>query len=189
MPDESLLSLFDGYLTAAPVISPEEGSYEHITEVTIASQDTVYYTTDGSVPTTESDLYEDVIRLESGSWIVQAIAVDDAGRCSLVAAVSYVINLSVPAGVVITPSGGSFTEAVSVTLSAEEGCTIYYAWDAASSDQLTNIYSEPIRIPEGNHILSAVAVSADGIMSDISSRSFIYLPEETVNEDTDTAEE
>ena len=174
-PSDEILALFDGYLTAAPEITPEEGTYEHNTEVTIESDDTVYYTTDGSTPTTSSDVYEESFELESGTWTVSAIAVDEDGRSSLVSTATYVIDPQAPSSVTFSPSGGSYDSVISITLSADEGCTIYYAWDTTNSYEITTEYTGAIKIIEGNHILSAIAVSEDGIESEVSSKSFIYI--------------
>ena len=176
--DESLLVLFADVLTASPEISPEGGTYEHNTEVTITSDLTVYYTTDGSEPTTASEVYGEAILLESGTWTVTAVAVDEEGKRSLMVSASYVIDPDAPSAVSFSPSGGTYTEEIGITLSSDEGCTIYYAWDTTDQEDLTTEYTGEITIPEGNHILSAIALSEDGIYSAVSSRSYIYFPDE-----------
>ena len=184
VPDETLLTLFEGYLVALPDISPDEGTYEHNTEISISAEEnlTVYYTTDGSTPSEASDVYTQAFELESGTWTVSAIAVDENGNRSLIMQAVYVIDPQQPSAVSISPAGGTYTEEISITLTADEGCTIYYGWDTQLLSEMSE-YTKSITIPEGNHILCAIAVSEDGIESDLSSKSFIYLPA-----DEDTAE-
>lgn len=189
VPDEDLLTLFEGYLTAEPVISPQADTYTTVTQITITSDDTVYYTTDGSTPTTDSLLYTEPFELEEGSWVIRAAAYDAQGHASLTVSAIYTIAYEVPEAVSISPAGGSYTQSVEIVLTAEDGCTIFYGWDTTDISELTTVYSGSLWIPEGNHILSAVAVSPEGVYSEISSRSFIYLPEEETDTVSDTAQE
>lgn len=87
----------------APVFSPEAGTYSGSVEVSLTAQDglAIYYTTDGSEPTTASAVYESPFTLTETAT-VQAIAVDAEGNASEVASAEYVIRqpLDVPEGCV-----------------------------------------------------------------------------------------
>ncbi len=78
-----------------PVFSPKSGSYtgsKDSVKVTIAGYTgdcTVYYTTDGSTPTQDSEVYTDPIILEAGSTTIKAMAVNEKGLASNIATATY----------------------------------------------------------------------------------------------------
>ena len=73
----------------APVISPESGTYTETTYITISAESgaKIYYTTDGTTPTTESNLYTGQFEMERGSTVVSAIAVKNGISSSATTAV------------------------------------------------------------------------------------------------------
>lgn len=78
---------------STPVFSLASGTYDCNQSVTISSTAgaTIYYTTDGSDPTTSSDVYSGAIVLEDeGNYTIKAIAVNDYGTSS-VATAEYTI--------------------------------------------------------------------------------------------------
>ena len=78
---------------STPVFSLASGTYDTNQSVTISSTAgaTVYYTTDGSDPTTSSAVYSGAIALEDeGNYTIKAIAVNDYGTSS-VATAEYTI--------------------------------------------------------------------------------------------------
>ena len=78
----------------APTFSPAAGSYNSNQSVTLActtSGATIYYTTDGSEPTTSSTVYNSAIALDSeGTTTIKAIAVKN-GYTSTVSGATYTI--------------------------------------------------------------------------------------------------
>jgi hypothetical protein len=84
-------------LAATPTISPLSGTYLDPQEVTIettTSGSTIYYTTDGSMPTTESTLYEGPFMIYEDTT-VQAIATHPDFSNSEIASCAYEIVNSV----------------------------------------------------------------------------------------------
>lgn len=77
----------------APVFTPKQGTYMDKVSVSIAAAEglKVYYTLDGSEPTTASTLYEAAFDLTE-TTTVMAIAVDAEGNASPVAKVMYTIK-------------------------------------------------------------------------------------------------
>lgn len=77
----------------APVFTPKEGTYMDKVSVSIAAAEglKIYYTLDGSEPTTASTLYEAAFDLTE-TTIVMAIAVDAEGNASPVAKAMYTIK-------------------------------------------------------------------------------------------------
>ncbi len=80
--------------TATPVFSPAGGTYSTAQTVTITDSTagaTIYFTTDGSTPTTSSAKYTAALAIGS-SGTVKAIASSSGNNNSAVAAASYVIS-------------------------------------------------------------------------------------------------
>lgn len=88
---------------AEPTFSPEAGGYNNSVEVSLSAAEglTVYYTTDGTEPTTASTLYEAPFTLTE-TTTVKAIAVDAEGNVSDVVSATYTVRqpLDVPEGCV-----------------------------------------------------------------------------------------
>lgn len=132
--------------------------------VTLTAQEgAIYYTTDGSTPTTASAVYNGPIDVsaESGT-VLRAIAVVDGKAASNVAEFRYTRAGQVGAPVFSIPSGEIETgTAVSIT-SATEGAVIYYSTDGTepSSSNLKELamYVAPITITRAVTI-KAIAVS------------------------------
>ncbi len=83
---------------AAPTFSPAAGTYTSVQTVTISdsmADATIYYTTDGSTPTTSSTKYTASITVSSTETI-KAIATVSGYSNSTVASATYTINLPAP---------------------------------------------------------------------------------------------
>ncbi len=95
--------------TPAVTFSPTPGTYGSTQQVNLAGTDTsanIYYTTDGSTPTSSSSLYSGPITA-NGSTTIHAIAIDPGLQNSNVSTGSYVIQA--PGSSVIFGSGFSVT--------------------------------------------------------------------------------
>lgn len=189
--DNTLQKLFDSYLVDVPVINIPGGEYKEPLklEFTIKRGLHVYYTLDGSAPTLESTLYEKLFEIEEeGTTTLQAISVDENGNISEILRVEYTLAFETPDKPRANPDGGNFTEPTKIKLTSQSGTTIYYTWDSTMPDKNSSVYSEPIEVPEGNSILTAVAISdSTKKKSDVMKANFIYYP--TTTEDTPVLEE
>ncbi len=120
-----------------PVISPASCSYSQQMTVSIAGQEpnsTIYYTLDGTDPTTKSAVYKEPFTITS-TTVVKAIAVKD-GLTSGVAAALYTeiqpeyIDLELPSGTLWA------TYNVGATMLEEFGN--YYAWGETATKEHYN---------------------------------------------------
>lgn len=133
----------------------------------------VYYTTDGTNPTTGSHKGSTVtLSGEPGAnVIVKAIAAPE-GTSQISAAATFTYQImgksKVPQASV--PSGAVFTETGSVTLSAESG-NIYYTLDGSVPTSGSSLYKEPISITK-SVVLKAITVTDELDQSDVS--TYIY---------------
>jgi hypothetical protein len=107
--------------TPAPVLSLASGSYSVAQRLTITDSltgSTIYYTTDGTTPTTSSTEYTGPITVSSTETI-EAIAARSGYSISAVTTATYTINTTVP-GFTLSASPVS----VSVPLGGSATCTI-----------------------------------------------------------------
>ena len=151
--------------TATPVILPSAGTYTYIPTLVIEDATpgaAIYYTTDGTPPTTSSKLYSSSTPLSvSQSEMVNAIAVNPTGSGpSAVASASYTINLPPAPTPVLTPGAGAFTSGQSVTITdSAPGATIYYTTDGTTPTTSSTPYTgTPIAVTS-SETLNAVAIS------------------------------
>ncbi len=106
----------------SPTFSPPSGTYNSIQSVTISDStldSTIYYTTDGSAPTTSSLRYGGGIAV-NGSETIKAIAVAPGFSNSSIASADFTINTPdfslTPAFANLTvPPGGQRTEVITIT--------------------------------------------------------------------------
>ena len=107
------------YKVATPSIENTEASVISISTATSGA--TIYYTTDGSTPTTSSIQYTEPVTITASSVTIKAIAVKDGMINSAVSTESFAFACATP-----TISFDNTTN--TVTIASETGSTIYYAY-------------------------------------------------------------
>ncbi|MCP4377572.1 MAG: hypothetical protein GY794_15515, partial [bacterium] len=128
----------------APVISPASGSYFGSVDVSITAEPdaTIYYTTDGSVPTTLSSLYTGSFLLTLDTT-VQAIAVLSGRSDSPVSSANYVVSLDLLAPT-IDPASGTYLDLVTVSMTpGVSGALVYYTTDGSVPTTSSIVYTGP----------------------------------------------
>jgi LysM repeat protein len=119
---------------------------------------TIYYTTNGSTPTTSSIVYSGAITV-SATEMLEAIAVEAAYSSSVVATAAYTIAPVLPTPT-FSPVAGTYTASQLVTISdATAGMTIYYTTNGATPTTSSTVYSGPITV-SATGTLAAIAVEA-----------------------------
>jgi hypothetical protein len=136
--------------TSAPLMTPvataEGYGFASSVQVTLgatAVESTIYYTTDGTTPTTASKTYAGPITLShSGSVIAFAAA---AGKPNSDAVEGNYFQLPAPT---ISPDGGSFTKPQSVLLTLPVLGGIFYTLDGSDpcTSNTAGIFDEPIAV-------------------------------------------
>jgi len=148
---------------SGPTFTPPPGIYTSAQSVTLADSTagaTIYYTTDGSTPTTSSAVYSSPITVTNAKTTIQAIATASGYTTSTVTAGMYDIQLPAVATPAISPAGGTFTTAQTVTLSdTAPGATIYYTTNGSTPTTSSTRYSAPFTVSApGMTIVNAIAV-------------------------------
>ena len=159
--------------TAAPVMNPPAGSYSGSVSVTMSSPTpnaTIYYTTDGSAPSTASNLYSAAVTL-TVTTTVNAIAIANGSIQSTESTAAYVIA-SQTALPNFSPAAGTYVSAQSVTLTDDtSGAVIYYTTNNTTPTHSSAIYSSPIAVSSTTTI-QAIASSTGLSYSPVVSGTF-----------------
>ena len=159
---------------ATPTFSPAAGTYTSAQSVTISSTTsgaTIYYTTDGSTPTTSSSVYSSAISVSSTTTI-KAMAVKSGYTNSEVATATYTINLPQAATPTFSPAAGTYTSAQSVTISSTtSGATIYYTTDGSTPTTSSSVYSSAISVSSTTTI-KAIAVLSGYTNSEVATATY-----------------
>jgi hypothetical protein len=151
--------------TAAPVIAPATGTYN--VEQTVALSTTtsgaqIYFTVDGSEPTSASTLYQGPFSL-SHSAVIKAMAVRSGWHPS--ATVTSAITLQA-APVALAPGTGTFTSEPLVTMHTSTGnAVIRYTTDGSLVNATSPIYGGPLTV-SASAIVRAAAFRPGFLPSD-----------------------
>lgn len=138
-------------LAGKPAFNPAAGTYPVSQAVTISSATpsaTIYYTTNGTSPTTGSTKYTGAITVQATETI-SAIAAAKGLTNSSVASAAYTINLPAAATPTFTPAGGTYTTLQTVTIkSATANATIVYTTDGSdpTTSATRTVYTVPITV-------------------------------------------
>ncbi|MBQ8171088.1 MAG: chitobiase/beta-hexosaminidase C-terminal domain-containing protein [Oscillospiraceae bacterium] len=140
----------DLHTVKSPVISPATSIYYNSQTVVITcatKEATIHYTTDGSVPTSESPVYTGPFEI-TATTIVKAVAVADDMYDSAVVTETLTREFYTVETPVITPADGSeFVLSQTVTIScATEGATIYYTTDGTMPTIKSEKYTKPFTV-------------------------------------------
>ena len=154
-----------------PTFSVSGGTYYNTQSVELSTTSTgaiIYYTTDGSTPTTDSSVYSTGITIDKTTTL-KAIAVKN-DNSSEIAEATYTLKTATPS---FSPIGGTYNTSQSVTLSTQpSGATIYYTLDGSDPTTDSDVYSSSLDIIETTTI-KAMAVYGEFEQSDIASAVFI----------------
>ena len=162
---------------ATPTFSPAAGTYTSAQNVTIScatSGATIYYTTDGSNPTTSSTIYTGAINVPLGTTkTIKAIAVATNYLTSSMATATYTVSNPVAAPT-FSPAAGTYTTAQNITMSTSTtGATIYYTTDGSTPTMSSTQYRGAITVnASGATTVKAIAVKSGYTDSSVSTATY-----------------
>ena len=177
---------------STPVASVESGTVALGTGITLATETEgadIYYTTDGSNPTTQSTLYSEPIIINDDTTI-KAFAVKEGMNESGTAEFTYTAqSAEAPAASI---SSGAVELGTVITLATEtNGADIYYTTDGSTPTEESTLYEENITVNE-NTAIKAISVKEGMKNSKISVFEYIVIDgvkTEILNEDFETEPE
>jgi hypothetical protein len=161
---------------ATPTFAPPAGTYATAQSVTIATTTTgaaIYYTTDGTDPTTASALYSAPVAV-AASGTLKAVATLAGYTNSAIAAAAYVIGGTTPqaAAPTFSPAAGAYATAQSVTIaSTTPGAVIHYTADGSTPTAASTTYTAPVNVA-ATGTLKAIATAAGFTPSAVSSATY-----------------
>ncbi len=127
--DDSDISTFSyNFKTYTPVINPTGGLFsddQSVTMTCLNENSTIFFTTDGTVPTSSSTPYTGPFTISENTTI-KAIGSCTGITDSDVLEQHYTIRTDLPQFSVL---GGTYNSAINVTITSSEGSTIYYTID------------------------------------------------------------
>ncbi len=165
---------------AMPAFSPAAGTYTTTQTVTISDATPgalIYYTIDGTNPTTSSAKYTGPITVSS-TQTIHAIAAASSYSNSAVASAMYTIqlNAAMPA---FSPAAGTYTTTQTVTISdATPGALIYYTIDGTNPTTSSAKYTGPITV-SSTQTIHAIAAASSYSNSAVASATYIIQPPPT----------
>ena len=114
----------------------------------------IYYTTNGSVPTTSSTKYSSSGINLTNTATIKAIAVKSGLAQSGVMSKKITVNQTAVPSISSTISADAFY----VTISGEKGAKIYYTIDGSTPTKASQVYNGQIRITDSRVTVKAIAV-------------------------------
>ena len=150
---------------ATPIFTPAEGTYisEQSVTITCATGDaTIYYTTDGNDPTTNSSVYETPINVRSTTTI-KAFAAKEGMTSSAVATATYTINSPYSGEDYVRVNSLDYlTDGAKIIIAARYNTTAsaYYAMPASASGKPTGV-SFTSTTTDNGEILPASIVNSE----------------------------
>ena len=148
-----------------------------ISEVTPGAA--IFYTTNGSSPSTSSTQYTGPITVSS-SETVQAIAAEMNYVNSATGSAAYVITKGTVATPVFSVAAGAYTSVQTVSISdATAGSTIYYTTNGSTPTTSSTVYAGPITVG-ATETVNAIAIATGYSSSPVASAAYtINLPAAT----------
>jgi hypothetical protein len=162
---------------ATPTFSPAAGAYATAQSVTISTTTagaTIYYTTNGTDPTTASTTYTAPVSV-AASGTLKAIATATGYTTSAVATAAYVIGGTTPQAATPTfsPGSGTYTAAQSVTISSTTpGAAIHYTTNGTDPTTASTTYTAPVAVA-ASATLKAIATATGYTQSAVGSAAYV----------------
>jgi hypothetical protein len=163
--------------TAAPVFSPAGGSYSGPQTVSISSATSgaaIYYTTDGTTPTTSSAKYTGPISI-SNTTTLMAFALASGYQASTVTSAAYNLPAGTPkaAAPIFSPLGASYSSPQTISITdATSGAVIYYTTDGTTPTTASNRYTGPFTISASTTV-NAIAAASGYTNSQVTTAAYV----------------
>lgn len=160
-------------ITATPTFSPAAGIYLGTQTVTLSDSTSgaiIYYTTDGTTPTTSSTKYTAPLTV-TATQTINAMGAAAGYSNSPVASAAYTIESQVAAPT-FSPIAGTYSTPQTVTISsATTGATIYYTTNGTTPTTSSTVYSAPITVSSTTTV-QAIATKSGFFNSSVASATY-----------------
>jgi poly(hydroxyalkanoate) depolymerase family esterase len=168
--------------TPAPTITPSlaGNTFGGPVTVSLTSNDataSIYYTTDGTTPTTASAKYSAPLTF-SATTTLKYFGNNTAGYSSQVQTQTYTIT---PFQLSATPAGGTYAGAQSVSLASNMPGSIYYTTDGTTPTTASTLYNGPLSVTTSKTV-NYIAVDLAGNKSAVQSQVYTITTPPPVQE-------
>ncbi len=172
--EDSVREELADYIVPEPQFDLDDGEvFEDVQQIEISSEEgDIYYTTDGTAPTTASVKYEGPIQLSEGENIIKAIAVDKRGIPSITVERDYIVEFPIENAPAVSPSTGHYDTAQTIEVKVPEGYVAYYTTNGVDPTTASTKYIGPVDMPEGETLFKVVLVNGGGRLSGITTRNY-----------------
>jgi predicted CXXCH cytochrome family protein len=166
-----------------PTYSPAPGIYHSPQTVAISDSQagaTIYYTMDGTLPTTSSPVYSAPIQISTGVSFYAMATYPKTPRSAVVLG-QYSIILPIAPAPLFSPPPSLFSSPQSVTLSNTANLPMYYTVDGSTPTTSSTLYAGPIAVSQ-NTTINAITAAVGYQTSAVSSGFFqIQAPTPTIS--------
>lgn len=179
--DSNMQMAFWEYMSGTVNFSQPEGTYATMITLKLDSNGigTIYYTTDGTEPTTDSPEFSGTIFLEAGENVISAIFVNDYGVSSPVVTKNYFIESKKVSPPEVVTYSGTYNCPVKIEIISNYDSRIYYTTDGSAPNRNSALYNSNLYAPLGKSVYKFIAIDHRGEVSEIITREF------QINLDTD----
>ncbi len=166
--DSTLALRYSDYVSISPTFSLESGTYIEPDPIKLSApgEGEIYYTVDGSTPTSESLPYMGPIPLETGKNVISAIYINEKGIVSDVVSNTYEVELDVPDPPELLVESGTLSKPELIGVTAPEEMRVYYTTDGSEPTPESKEYAAPFLMPLGKSTFSFICVSPNGLVSE-----------------------
>ncbi len=174
--DKAIKEKYTRFSAGMPIFSKEGGIYREAVylEIKAPSNGSIYYTTDGSIPSDKSRKYTSAIELPEGESRVKALFINSFGVKSGIASADYEIILKEAHEPKVSLESGAYTQPKMITVSVPENEKVYYTTDGSEPSKKSHLYTKPIPLPFGNTKFRFVSFVDDEVKSEIVSCNYNF---------------
>ncbi|MCH5274370.1 MAG: chitobiase/beta-hexosaminidase C-terminal domain-containing protein [Lachnospiraceae bacterium] len=177
--NENILDMFQHYMAAPPEFSYAAGTYAEVIplKLTASNRGTIYYTLDGTLPNESSEVYTTPIFLETGTYEIAAIFVNEYGITSEVVARTYIIDVLKPPAPEVETYSGEYTAPTMIKVSVPADGTVYYTTDGTTPTDHSTRYTGAIPMPLGKTTFKFITYNEEGVSGSTTTRQYeLVLP-------------
>ncbi len=189
--NEKIMSTYQDYIARKPEFSVKYGFYTSVQplKITAVGKGKIYYTLDGSEPTTESTQYTAPIILEEGNYLIKAYFVNEKGIGSDVVTGEYHIEIDEIPEPEVSAFSGDYSVPTYIEILGDDE-DVYYTTDGTEPTASSAQYTAPIPMPLGKATFKFARIS-DGVVGNVAECNYNlvlnteYTPEQAMTDVVD----